>query len=288
MRGGLVRRAGRCARALTEELKLGTGAAAIPDQRKTVWEGTKAVVKEDFGYGGEDAYFAAKSQAGQAVAGVADGVYMWRMAGVDSGAFSRALMEDCRRQAKAATLLLNPVQMVTEAFQSVRAAGYKGSSTVCLIVVDPSTGNVRSANLGDSGYLHLAPSAQSGPLIVKGKSVPQEHCFGWPYQLGAHPTSDGPQECASGTFSVDRGDALLLGTDGLWDNLHLSEVIEEVNRFFRSGPSAIARALAAKAYQASLDRTRDTPYSIAASEAFEMAYSGGKRDDVAIVCVIAS
>lgn len=42
----------------------------------------------------------------------------------------------------------------------------------------------------------------------------------------------------------------------------------------REGPSALAHRLAGAAFQASLDRHSQTPYSLGASEAFDMVYSG--------------
>ena len=42
----------------------------------------------------------------------------------------------------------------------------------------------------------------------------------------------------------------------------------------QEGPSALAHRLAAAAFQASLDRAGQTPYSLGASEAFDMIYSG--------------
>ena len=42
----------------------------------------------------------------------------------------------------------------------------------------------------------------------------------------------------------------------------------------REGPSALAHRLAGAAFQHSLDRSGQTPYSLGASEAFDMVYSG--------------
>ena len=50
-----------------------------------------------------------------------------------------------------------------------------------------------------------------------------------------------------------------------------------------AGPARCAARCAA--HSASVDRGRTTPYSIAASNVFDMAYSGGKRDD--ITCLVA-
>jgi protein phosphatase PTC7 len=87
---------------------------------------------------------------------------------------------------------------------------------------------------------------------------------------------------------VRPGDALILGSDGLWDNLHDSEVAAAVQAGVDTGlaPAAIARALAAAAYEKSTQKRGSTPYSAAATDAFDMVYCGGKRDDITVLCVL--
>lgn len=45
----------------------------------------------------------------------------------------------------------------------------------------------------------------------------------------------------------------------------------------RLGASGLAHRIAAAAFQHSLDRQGQTPYSLGASEAFDMVYSGAGR-----------
>lgn len=40
---------------------------------------------------------------------------------------------------------------------------------------------------------------------------------------------------------------------------------------------------AAKAFEAAMDKSGVTPYSQAATEAFDMVYNGGKPDDITVV-----
>ncbi len=51
-------------------------------------------------------------------------------------------------------------------------------------------------------------------------------------------------------------------------------------------PSGIAQRLAHLAFSHSLDRDMETPYSLGASEAFDMVYSGGKADDITVLCAL--
>lgn len=54
------------------------------------------------------------------------------------------------------------------------------------------------------------------------------------------------------------------------------QILEEVRQSLgrREGASAVAHRLAAAAFRRSLDRSSQTPYSLGASEAFDMVYSG--------------
>ena len=76
---------------------------------------------------------------------------------------------------------------------------------------------------------------------------------------------------------MEAGDFVVLGSDGLWDNLSDEQILEEVRASLHAGEgtSATAHRLAAAAFQHSLDRHSQTPYSLGASEAFDMVYSGG-------------
>ena len=82
------------------------------------------------------------------------------------------------------------------------------------------------------------------------------------------------------------GDVLVLGTDGLWDNLHDSEVAAAVQECVSAGqpPAAAARAVVVLATERAVSRC-STPYSVAATEAFDMVFSGGKKDDLAVVVI---
>lgn len=93
------------------------------------------------------------------------------------------------------------------------------------------------------------------------------------------------------TMPVAAGDILFLGSDGLFDNLSEGEAAEEVAAALaeaggRAQPAALARRLAFLAFRWSLDKRRETPFSLGAREAFDMVYSGGKADDVTVVCAV--
>lgn len=113
----------------------------------------------------------------------------------------------------------------------------------------------------------------------------QEHSFGHPVQLGHHDAADRPQDAMLETFQVFPGDVIILGSDGLFDNLSEGEVLREVKAFDSHwrNPSMLVHRLVHLAYDSSLDKRKGTPFSWAATEAFDMVYSGGKPDDISVV-----
>ena len=146
------------------------------------------MARADFGFGGEDAYFMAKGAAGQFVVGVADGVYMWREHGIDAGEFSRGLMQSA--SATVAAGCISPLSVLRKAYAAVSAQGVKGSTTVCIVHVDCRYGELLSANIGDSGYLLMAPGrfGSCPDHGVKYRSPHQEHEFGRPFQVPSLPS----------------------------------------------------------------------------------------------------
>ena len=53
----------------------------------------------------------------------------------------------------------------------------------------------------------------------------------------------------------------------------------------RAAVNRASGAVVSAAYAASMDKRRTTPYSLAATENFDMVYSGGKKDDITAVVV---
>ena len=81
------------------------------------------------------------------------------------------------------------------------------------------------------------------------------------------------------------GDVVVMGSDGLFDNLPDDQILSEVQAQLRAGrrPSMIAQHLTALAFNNSIDKHISTPYSMGATEAFNMVYSGGKQDDITVI-----
>lgn len=180
--------------------------------------------------------------------GVADGVGGWREMGIDPSKFSSSLMQQCKRIAEQ-NLINNqqpevaksssrtgsdqigertPIDILVESYQALRDSkdpSLIGSSTACILVFNRESRLVHTANLGDSGFVIVRDNK------IVHRSQEQCHYFNAPFQLAIVPTrpgisqneissfSDSPESAALSSFELVEGDFVVLGTDGLWDNL---------------------------------------------------------------------
>jgi protein phosphatase PTC7 len=210
---------------------------------------------------------------------------MWRSRGIDSGVFSRSLM----LSAKNAVLYgqVDVLNVLNDAADTVEENGIQGSSTCCLVLVDTLQGRLTSANVGDSGFVIIGSSQTNRKPHVKFHAPQQEHTFGFPYQLGHQVNADKPHDAMLANIPLLPGDVLIMGSDGLWDNVDDNEILDLVLTVNaeQAGPRpmAVAQSLARAAFYNSLDKKKVTPYSLGATEAFDMVFNGGKQDDITVV-----
>ena len=50
--------------------------------------------------------------------------------------------------------------------------------------------------------------------------------------------------------------------------------------------SVLATELGKRAFQNSMDKWISTPYSLGATDAFDMVYTGGKKDDITVLTAV--
>lgn len=279
---------------LTQPLMADASGYAMPHPDK-VRAGDKGMNRKGMGYGGEDSYFYASNSNGTFAVGVADGVFEWRHVGIDAGVFSRQLVEYCRQAIEMGTM--DVLRVLQFASKHLKRSGALGSSTISLGIVDTLQGRLQTATIGDSGFMllgqtnenYMSPTVQ-GTHYIRYRSPQQEHSFGCPYQLGHQEGADTPEDAMLSTMPIYPGDVLIMGSDGLFDNVSDDSITEIVNEVLRDGgkPGDISKSLAFRAFKISTDKTVSTPYSLAASDAFEMVYNGGKKDDITVVSVVFS
>lgn len=117
-----------------------------------------------------------------------------------------------------------------------------------------------------------------------------------------------PGDADTASIPVMPGDVIILATDGLYDNLDLNEIVDEVSEWeqehfpldsaggvsetARKTPApadsagrimqSLAERLVNKARTLSLDKNRDSPFAILAKEN-DIMWGGGMPDDTTVV-----
>ncbi|KAL8688020.1 MAG: hypothetical protein Q9218_005963 [Villophora microphyllina] len=281
---------------------------------------------------GQDAFFVSNvGSSGSTAFGVADGVGGWSDSGIDSADFSHALCRYLTKNARdnAEEQKLGAQTLLQQGYVDVVADKTipGGGSTAC-IAVGHADGHLEVANLGDSGFIQFRLNA------VHNSSNPQTHAFNTPYQLsiipprilarsrifGGTPLHDFPQDASVTHHQVRHGDVLVFATDGVWDNLNPSELLQIVSRHmtgfqgWKAGQqgtevgeelgaltqeggipkekentlqTSIAVAITGEAKAASLDTKRDGPFAKEIHKFYPHEdYRGGKVDDITTVVAL--
>ena len=283
---------------------------------------------------GQDAFFIAKvGRNDQKLAfGIADGVGGWTDSGVDPADFSHGLCTYMAAAALQSEAVETPKDLLQRGYDDVRndRGIPAGGSTACIAIAS-TEGYVQIANLGDSGFLQLRRGA------VHEYSNPQTHAFNTPYQLsvvpprilaqsaifGGAPLSDQPSQSDQVQHQLRPGDVLVLATDGVWDNLNVSDVLEIVCRYMkkygaweessseglvigegiaslvkpgniggqkvpnRTLQGVLAGAIAGEAKSASTNTRRDGPFAKEVQKFYPQEnYRGGKVDDICVVVLV--
>eukprot|EP00906_Rhabdomonas_costata_P037401 RCo052654 len=239
---------------------------------------------------GEDAFMVTQS-----VLGVADGVGSWRKMGVNPGLFSNRLLENAKMFVDELDDD-NPVRLIQRAYDKLvrNKEVHAGSSTVCMASLEPATANLRVANLGDSGL-----------MVVRGDRCHfhmEERVYGFntPFQLAVPHSRMGaicnkPADSAYTELPLQEGDLVVMGSDGLFDNLfpeEIAAIASQANHqsaFFLTKllrpPLSIKETtelLEKQCFAASKDRLRKTPFGEDAGRA-RINWMGGKPDDITVV-----
>ncbi|KAJ1260536.1 hypothetical protein BS78_10G240200 [Paspalum vaginatum] len=236
---------------------------AAPAARLRIRYGSCYVPRHD-----HDAHF---GHADAGVFGVADGVGSYMRLGVDAGAFSRGLMTNALAEVVAAveddpavrTPVICPYALLETAYEKTAASGAPGASTAAIVSLAGK--DLKWAYIGDSGFAVLR-----GSRIVF-RSKPQQHSLNKPFQLGAtSKASDGVALARAGQIAARDGDVVVVGTDGLFDNLSDTQLQHAVQIGAKLGFSAknMADILAGVAYEASRRTLMGKPDDITVVVAF--------------------
>lgn len=253
---------------------------------------------------GEDSYFKRYNALG-----VADGVGGWRNhSGANPALYSRKLMHYAYLEMEQLDLAttpptslynrkIDPVDILQKSYDKssldAKQEGIVGSSTACVVVL--GNDELKIANLGDCGLSII----RHNHFVFRTEE--QQHSFNFPYQLGTG-SFDSPKDAQQFTVKVEKGDIIILASDGLFDNLFDEDILEIVceqispklegvlatgpSDFSDIDPQAISDALALRAKNVSEDNDNgSSPFQTRAMKE-GMYYQGGKADDISVLVAI--
>ncbi|GJQ12324.1 hypothetical protein GpartN1_g4723.t1 [Galdieria partita] len=216
---------------------------------------------------GEDAYFVEENAAG-----VFDGVGGWESKGVDPSLYANELAKKTAEMVK----MRGPCQIVEALEYAAQHTTFIGSSTATVVAYCKERNSIVGLNLGDSGFLQV----RKGSVLFR--TTEQQHFFNCPFQLGTG-SRNKIQDGESIDLRIEVGDWLILGTDGLFDNMKTEEILELINCYDENvEPSVLAHHLAQTAMEFSMDENKTSPFAENANEA-GFIYLGGKRDDITVL-----
>ncbi|KAI8643770.1 phosphatase 2C-like domain-containing protein [Parasitella parasitica] len=289
-----------------QSYKLGHGAAGFAKKRygndtpvfitSSTWSSVSAQV-------GEDAYFR-RSDA----IGVADGIGGWqKTAGSNSALYSSQLMhyanlemdrfEDTEDPMFFEYSQTNPVDILQRSYEQslveAKKSNVLGSTTACIAVLRHD--ELRVANIGDCGISII----RNNHYVFR--SEEQQHAFNFPYQLGIQ-SRDQPQHAQSFNIKVKKGDIIIMGSDGLFDNLFDKDILGLVRKHVHAHtipgnaqrpprvrnlqPQILSDILANAAKEVSeTKRNMDTPFQRRAMEE-GLLVEGGKADDISVIVAV--
>jgi len=230
---------------------------------------------------------------------VADGVGGWNEIGVDPSKYSNELCENIKREYVQYGHRHNYIlkKIFIKAANNTKS---QGSATFCMASLDMEKNYLHTLNLGDSGYMIIRDISNRSvfekiqnskeenikeeaiDLKVIFKSEEQQHQFNFPYQVGTN--GDHPEACEINVHEIKENDIIILGTDGLWDNLFEEQVLGVVKPFYELSYKIkdldyVANLIAVYAEKMSLSQKYKSPFCVKSKG----LYLGGKPDDITII-----
>lgn len=237
----------------------------------------------------EDAFF-----HNEQVLGVADGIGSLKTDfGISSQDFSKELMSNCEFLSQKVKINIHKSickEIINQAYTSLETGG---GATVCLAALSGRQLNI--LNLGDSGLILLRFDKKFKIIF---QTTPKYHKFNIPYQLTKKfntkqmsqakgfsvnlEKSDTIDDADEFLISTLPGDLLVMGTDGLWDNLHPQEICKIVEQYKTLPTGKIAAALA-KIAKIRTAGVRKGPVLFDRHLLKGNEYFGGKIDDITVI-----
>lgn len=229
--------------------------------------------------GGDDANFESEN-----LLAVADGVGGWEAMGIDPSKYSKKLVSEVAEAVKNSTdsnfkELKNLMQTAWTDDKEL------GSSTFLLVSLDPHEPTLYTSQVGDSGLAVYGRQGTQWEVVHPYQSYQMQ--FNMPYQLAANPLhGNDPQVAVERALPIKHNDIIVMGSDGLFDNMYDNSIINVLRDYAPNGviedPKVVAKVIAEAAQKYSLDNAYLSPFATHAREA-GFQFTGGKSDDITVI-----
>ncbi len=271
----------------------------LPKSKFTLNSAGYCVKKEGstakYGRCGEDSYTISNAfelPTKITILAVADGVGGWIDHGGDSSQVSNGLMAAVKhfhRQQQTWNSLTDLIKQSFRHLVSLRRMKM-GTTTVCSAAFNHETGELEVANIGDSQLLVI----RNGEVILEVEAG--VWAFNSPNQIGfglyGEPQGDINEMVIEKHLQLEKGDIIVVGTDGLFDNIFVDDIAQVVSdSLTKSADLKQAVKLLAKiAYKNGRDDDFVSPFAQEAINAGKASpdYCGGKPDDISIILAVVS
>lgn len=164
-----------------------------------------------------------------------------------------------------------------------------GATTVTLSQIDPSTGEMDVLNLGDS-WLGIL---RDGEFV--NETLKQEYFFNAPYQLAKIPNtgkesrsiSNKPEDADAYKFNLQKGDLVILSTDGMVDNWGRSKIADWWSKYLTDDCDLdkLNKEFVRLVNKDSKDQTFYSEFVKEYNLLKNSRYTGGKEDDITVLVV---
>ncbi|KAB5520612.1 hypothetical protein DKX38_024931 [Salix brachista] len=214
--------------------------------------------------GGEDSFFVSDYNGG--VIAVADGVSGWAERNVDPSLFPQELMANASCLVGDEEVSYDPQILIRKAHAATSAVG---SATVIVAMLE-ANGKLKIANVGDCGLRVIRGGSVAYFLfvLVAVLFVP----FIFPkIELSSEMAGQTYLDAVVSRVEVMEGDTIVMGSDGLFDNVFDHEIVSTVAG--HSDAAEAAKALANLASIHSMNSEFESPYSLEArSKGFDVPF----------------
>lgn len=247
---------------VSKTIKIEIGTKVLPHPEKISWGGEDAIFTQGRTFGVFDGVSGAEKEDGLPLYSVTLANEMKKSSGKKS-----LELENLRKN------LLKAAELADE-----KATG----ASTAVVASLGEDGILKALNMGDSCLLLV----RDGKVVAQSEDI--VHYFDCPYQLAAE-SPDRPIDGTTLKTEVIPGDTIVMGSDGVFDNLTKDAICDIVKE--GSSAKAIANTISFESRRIGDDPTAITPYAKEAKNIRDGGYEdykdglGGKVDDISCVVV---